>query len=276
VRHACTRLCITPVRVAESARINPRDGRRAPVSMAVADVVPAHRFLSDLPEELQGRVLSFLGVADLCRASAATLPWREMAQECAEQRACAIVSATYRGRSTQPGATGPCWLRILETCEVLEEAVGRPPARSWKEEWVPLQLQHLRLRAVAAGPEAEARLKAILTPDVLAEITRDWQPGGAADVESLLRDASSLSVGWKEAQGWPRTHAEAYTLLASTFKAVLGHAVRSHSSVSLVRVAIRGSPNRNPNPNLPSTLTRSRCGAAPLPSPRARTCSAAC
>ena len=123
--------------------------------------------------------------------------------------------------------------------ETLEEAVGRPPARSWKEEWVPLQLQHLRLRAVAAGPEAVARLKAILTPDVLAEITRDWQPGGEHDVESCLRDASSVSVGWKEAQGWPRERAEAYTLLASTFKAVLGHAVRNRSSVSLVRLAIR-------------------------------------
>ena len=161
----------------------------------------ARRSLSDLPEELQGRVLSFLGVADLCRASAATLAWRDMAQECAEQRACAIVSSTYRGRSRD--ATRPCWIRILETCEALEEAVGRPPARSWKEEWVPMQLQHLHLRAVAAGPEAEARLKAILTPDVLAEITRDWQPGGAADVDSLLRDASSVSVGWKVARGWP-------------------------------------------------------------------------
>ena len=211
--------------------VTPTDGK-------MGDVAP-DRSLSDLPEELQGRVLSFLGAADLARASAATLPWREMAQECAEQRACAIVSSTYHGRSTQPGATGPCWLRILETCEILEEAVGRPPARSWKEEWVPLQLQHLRLRAVAAGPEAEARLKAILTPDVLEEITRDWQPGGAADVESLLRDASSVSVGWKEAQGWPRACAEAYTLLASTFKAVLGHAVRSRSSLSFVRVAIR-------------------------------------
>ena len=223
----------------------------------------ARRSLSDLPEELQGRVLSFLGVADLCRASAATLAWRDMAQECAEQRACAIVASTYRGRSRD--ATRPCWIRILETCEALEEAVGRPPARSWKEEWVPMQLQHLHLRAVAAGPEAEARLKAILTPDVLAEITRDWQSGGAADVDSLLRDASSVSVGWKVArgwpdltlnpnpnpdpnpdpdrdrdpdpdptpdqvaQGWPRARAEAYTLLASTFKAVLGHAVRSRA-----------------------------------------------
>ena len=237
----------------------------------MADAVPSGRSLSDLPEELQGRVLSFLGVADLCRASAATLAWRDMAQECAEQRACAIVSSTYRGRSRD--ATRPCWIRILATCEALEEAVGRPPARSWKEEWVPMQLQHLHLRAVAAGPEAEARLKAILTPDVLAEITRDWQPGGAADVDSLLRDASAVSVGWKVArgwpdlnpnpnfdpdpkpnpnpkpspdpdpdadsdpgpnpdqvaQGWPRARAEAYTLLASTFKAVLGHAARSRT-----------------------------------------------
>ena len=92
----------------------------------------ARRSLSDLPEELQGRVLSFLGVADLCRASAATLAWRGLAQECAEQRACAIVASTYRGRSRD--ATRPCWIRILETCEALEEAVGRPPARSWKEE----------------------------------------------------------------------------------------------------------------------------------------------
>merc|ERR1740139_1726913 len=167
--------------------------------MTEDDINPS---LSDLPEELQGRVLSFLSVPDLCRASAVTRPWREMAQECAEQRSCTSVSAQYRGRSTQPGATGPCWLRILQTCELLENAVGRPPARSWKEEWVALQLQHLRLRAIAAGPEAEARLnEMILTPTVLAEISQEWQPGGASDVESFLRDASSVSVGWKEAQG---------------------------------------------------------------------------
>ena len=133
-------------------RTHRQESALGPESCAMAD---AGRSLSDLPEELQGRVLSFLGVADLCRASAATLAWRNMAQECAEQRACAIVASTYRGRSRD--ATRPCWIRILETCEALEEAVGRPPARLWKEEWVPMQLQHLHLRAVAAGPEAEAR-----------------------------------------------------------------------------------------------------------------------
>ena len=185
----------------ESAAFHPATHRQESAQPETETMEDASHSLSDLPEELQGRVLSFLGVADLCRASAATLAWRDMAQECAEQRACAIVSSTYRGRSRD--ASRPCWIRILETCEALEEAVGRPPARSWKEEWVPMQLQHLHLRAVAAGPEAEARLKAILTPDVLAEITRDWQPGGAADVDSLLRDASSVSVGWKVARGWP-------------------------------------------------------------------------
>ena len=58
-------------------------GERAAQTETMADA--AARSLSDLPEELQGRVLSFLGVADLCRASAATLAWRGLAQECAEQ-----------------------------------------------------------------------------------------------------------------------------------------------------------------------------------------------
>ena len=197
--------------------------------MVGASEADADYSLSALPEELQARVLSFLpSAADLGRASSVTATWRDMAQECAEQRACAAALMPYRGRSAQPGATGPSWVRILHTCEALEEAVGQPPAHSWKEEWFPLQLQSLRLRATAAGPEAEASLNTmLLDPGVLAEVSRSWQPGGGSDVESFLRDNSAASVGWKLAQGWPHARAQAYTLLASSCKAVLGHAVRS-------------------------------------------------
>ena len=113
--------------------------------------------LSDLSDELQGRILLFLRAAELGRAIC-THKWRAMAQVCAEQAACASVSAQYRACAAQPGASGVSWLRVMWTCEELEQRAGRPPARSWRDEWVPLQLESLRLRAVKAGPEAEARL----------------------------------------------------------------------------------------------------------------------
>jgi len=53
-----------------------------------------------------------------------------------------------------------------------------------------------------------------------------WLPGGAGDIERALRDVAT-SVDWKVAHGWERPRAEAYTLIASIFKAALAHALRA-------------------------------------------------
>ena len=149
-------------------------------SQAVATSSIEEVTLSDLPDELQGRILLFLRAAELGRAIC-THKWRAMAQVCAEQAACASVSAQYRACAAQPGASGACWLHVMWTCEELEQRAGRPPARSWRDEWVPLQLESLRLRAVKAGPEAEARLNALLTPAAVAEISKEVRQSGCSN-----------------------------------------------------------------------------------------------
>ena len=187
--------------------------------------------LVDLPEELQSRVFHHLKAKELAGVICTRKAWRSLAAVCAEEQACDIVSAPYRAHTAggRRNSSGPCWLRVLQTCEDLQERVGAAPTHSWQDEWVALQLESLRLREAKVGPDAEARLAALLTPEVIAEISKQWEPGGPNGIEHALRDVA-VSVEWKVAQGWERRTAEAYTLIASIFKAALGHAMRSGSA----------------------------------------------
>ena len=180
--------------------------------------------VSDLPDELQGRILYFLCAAEMGRAATVSTLWAALADYIAEHRACELLSVPRRMPSD---SVRPSWLRALATCEALIAGVGEKPVRGWRSEWVPLHLESLRLRSVRNGREEDFKL--IVSKYGIDLITQEWQPNGRHCIERELNDVS-VSVAWKVSQGWPQEQAEAYTLIASHFKAALGLALRSGSA----------------------------------------------
>lgn len=180
--------------------------------------------VSDLPDELHGRILYFLRAEEMGRAATVSHLWAALVNYLGENRACELLSVPRR---TPSGSVRPSWLRALATCEALVAGVGEKPIRSWRDEWVPLHLESLRLRSVRIGKEEDFKL--IVSKHGVAFLTQEWQPNGHGCIERVLNDVS-VSVAWKVSQGWPQEQAEAYTLIASHFKAALGLALRSASS----------------------------------------------
>lgn len=105
-------------------------------------------------DDMLTAVLSMLPAAILRAAAPTCRRWREMVPVAAEGR----VRHLHQGVYPAGHDTSPCWLRSLFTVELIEDAVGPRPPRSWQEEYVELHVQaeKKRWRPELHGPWHDA------------------------------------------------------------------------------------------------------------------------
>eukprot|EP00747_Dinoflagellata_sp_TGD_P214547 gnl/TRDRNA2_/TRDRNA2_87389_c0_seq1.p1 gnl/TRDRNA2_/TRDRNA2_87389_c0~~gnl/TRDRNA2_/TRDRNA2_87389_c0_seq1.p1 ORF type:complete len:334 (-),score=63.24 gnl/TRDRNA2_/TRDRNA2_87389_c0_seq1:58-1059(-) len=88
-----------------------------------------------------------------------------------------------------------------------------PRQRTWRDEWVEVRTEELRLQ----GQEYLAKAE-------------HFEPGGPGCVEQMLQHLAKY-IQWQVDAGWERKQAEAYTLLAACGRAALARALRDKSDV---------------------------------------------
>ena len=217
----------------------------APRSMdhagGVAPPVLARR-AKDLPEEVLRYVMAYSIAVDLARMERVAHTTRRAAQKAAHQR----LTAAPWFRNPQEKKPTAASTRALRALELLEARVGPDPRRSWRDEWVDLQLAGVRRRMADEpdGQEIIARMDEMQeVHDTVLELFRE---GGQYSPERMLLEAPRrASVDWKLERGWDCDDAEGYTLLLSSFKSTLGEVLRGNAeeftaSARMLYFAIQG------------------------------------
>eukprot|EP00747_Dinoflagellata_sp_TGD_P115066 gnl/TRDRNA2_/TRDRNA2_172064_c0_seq1.p1 gnl/TRDRNA2_/TRDRNA2_172064_c0~~gnl/TRDRNA2_/TRDRNA2_172064_c0_seq1.p1 ORF type:complete len:313 (+),score=41.01 gnl/TRDRNA2_/TRDRNA2_172064_c0_seq1:79-1017(+) len=113
----------------------------------------------------------------------------------------------------------------------LSEGGSDNRARSWRDEWVAVRMREMQLQGMGS----------LLRPEHMA-------PGGPGSIDSMTIHLEEY-IQWQVNAGWPREHAEAYTLLAVCARAALGADLREKSgffpaSLQLVRKVLSDSAKR--------------------------------
>ena len=160
--------------------------------------------IAALPDELLLHVLLGLSAADLARAAQSCRLWR---------RTVAQAAAVLLKRRRPTAQECPCWLRCLGAVERLEAAVGPRPSRSWRSEYVELQL--------------EAQDMVWYKYHALSE-EEDFEEGGEFSVDEDLK-RSPEAIADLTASGWSTDAAHSFLSLAGC-DAALSAAIRERSS----------------------------------------------
>lgn len=104
-------------------------------------------------------------------------------------------------------------VRAIGTDATLEAVVGPPPARSWRDEWVAMRSEQLRLE----GDSGNATRK-------------NCGPGGQEGMEKWAKTRRD-GIRFKLGHGWSQEDAEGYTLITGCNRAALARAVRERDTV---------------------------------------------
>jgi hypothetical protein len=90
-----------------------------------------------------------------------------------------------------------------------------PEDRTWRDEWVALGLERAKIEG---------------TSDVARNVpASNFESGGPDSVDSILKDENT-AIAHRVAHGWPRHHAEAYTLLRACAASPIAAAIAEPSS----------------------------------------------
>ena len=179
--------------------------------------------LAELPHDMQHRILAQLSGRHLGTAAAACTLARDLAPLAARE------AITQRHpRAVVPRC--PCWLRLLQTRDLLERAVGpRPTTRGWRDEWKAMRMEQAQ-RLAQQGGRGEAFEAEISMEPMRQALLEAFADGGQLSVSAEVSGNYAATLRWKREAGWPAEEAEACTLLLSCCPGALARALSEAES----------------------------------------------